>query len=193
MPTLRSPNWGRIVAAGLARALLPGTQCPPKLYFEEEERTEKGRGTILEHLGRRYASRKCALMKRQEVRSSWLRNRTRGQAKQWHCCSPGGPSCSKPLGTTAVTCLPSPACSPSSIAKERKTVPKTTSCQITKPLPLLQELVTYLCFIVNVPSERNSIISDLLDVADGVEAFFVVSWVRDERGNSWFPVSNVRL
>lgn len=63
-------------------------------------------------------------------------------------------------------------------------MPKTTSCQITKPLPLLQELVTYLCFIVNVPSERNGIISDLLDVADGVEAFFVVSWVRDERGNS---------
>lgn len=66
----------------------------------------------------------------------------------------------------------------------RKTVPKKTSCQITKPLPRLQELVTYLCFIVNVPSERNGIISDLLDVADGVEAFFVVSWVRDERGNS---------
>lgn len=37
------------------------------------------------------------------------------------------------------------------------------------------DFVTYLCFVVNVPSERNGIVSNLLDVTDGVEAFFIVS------------------
>lgn len=37
----------------------------------------------------------------------------------------------------------------------------------------------YLCFIVDVPRERNGVIRDLLDVADGVEAFFVIGYTSD--------------
>lgn len=33
----------------------------------------------------------------------------------------------------------------------------------------------YLCLLVDVPCERDSVVGDLLDVADGVKAFFVVS------------------
>lgn len=197
------PGWGVQIEAGWWLPALPGPRYPghggsTKTVFWGGRKNRKGRGMVLEHLGRCCASRKCALTKRQKVRPSWLRNRTRGQVKEGTVYSPGVPSCSKPLRTTAVTCLPSPAWSPSSIAKEWKREKlrkkkKKNSCEITRPLPLLQELVTYLCFIVNVPSERNGIISDLLNVADGIEAFFVVSWVSDEREKSWLPVSNVRL
>lgn len=33
----------------------------------------------------------------------------------------------------------------------------------------------YLCLLVDVPCERDSVVRDLLDVADGVKAFLVVS------------------
>lgn len=36
----------------------------------------------------------------------------------------------------------------------------------------------FLRLIVDVPGEGNGVIGNLLDVADGVEAFFVVSYMR---------------
>lgn len=39
-------------------------------------------------------------------------------------------------------------------------------------------VMTYLRLIVDVPGEGNGVIGDLLNVADGVEAFFVVSYMR---------------
>lgn len=36
--------------------------------------------------------------------------------------------------------------------------------------------MAYLRLVVDVPGERNGIIRDLLNVADGVEAFFVVGY-----------------
>lgn len=36
-------------------------------------------------------------------------------------------------------------------------------------------MVTYLCFLVDVPGEGYGIVGDLLNVADGVEALLVVS------------------
>lgn len=188
MPRLRSPNWGWMVAAGPIRALLPGTQSVHQdCILGRKKEQKRGEG----HLGRCCASRKCARMKREKVRPSWLRNRTQGQAKEGGCPapSPSGPQLWPAF--LALPVLPPPKWKSENNKNCAKK--KTNSCQITKPLPLLQELVTYLCFIVNVPSERNGIISDLLNVADGVEAFFVVSWVRDERQKLWFPVSNVRL
>lgn len=36
-------------------------------------------------------------------------------------------------------------------------------------------MVTYLCFLVDVPSEGYGIVCDLFNVTDGVEALLVVS------------------
>ena len=36
--------------------------------------------------------------------------------------------------------------------------------------------VAHLCLLVDVPGEGDSVVGDLLDVADGVEALLVVRW-----------------
>lgn len=40
------------------------------------------------------------------------------------------------------------------------------------------DITKYLCFIADVPGEGDGIVSNLFDVADGVEAFFVVSYMK---------------
>lgn len=117
----------------------PDSGCWP--CCGRREQTGERDGSV--HLGKCHMSRKCEPVKRQKVRTSWLRNRTHGQAEQGACFVL---SCFKPLMTMAVTCLPSLACSPSSLAKEGKQVKlkknkKKIGCPITKLLPLLKELV----------------------------------------------------
>lgn len=41
--------------------------------------------------------------------------------------------------------------------------------------------MTYLCLIIDVPREGNGVISYLLNVADSVETFFVVSYVNNQQ------------
>ena len=86
------------------------TECPPRLYFGEEERTEKGRGTS----GKMLCFQKMCTNEKGESETQLAKEQDAGTGQG------GGLSCSAPLRTTAVTCLPSPACSPSSVVKEWK-------------------------------------------------------------------------
>lgn len=52
----------------------------------------------------------------------------------------------------------------------------------------------YLCFVVDVPGEGDGVISNLFNVADGIEAFFVVGYrrQRDEKKRVTTVSSNMR-
>lgn len=67
---------------------------------------------------------------------------------------------------------------------------KQIGCEILKLLPVFRQLegarrtldvMTYLCLIIDVPREGNGVISYLLNVADSVETFFVVSYVNNQQ------------
>lgn len=108
-----------------------------------------------------------------------------GQAGETGCSSSQALSCFEPLVSGAVNGLPSPARSPYALAKDqeikkkKKSGLKSLSSCHSCPESWCCPRAAYLCFIVDVPRERNGVIRDLLDVADGVEAFFVIGYTSD--------------
>lgn len=112
-----------------------------KIVFWGGRKNRKGERDLSRTSGKTLCFlRKCAPMKRQEEIQLAAQD---GQANSGTVVLLEARRVPSP-GTTCRDLGSSPACSPSSIAKEEKNCAKTTSCQITKPLPLLQELVTYL-------------------------------------------------